>query len=147
MMSADRRRRPSAVLAALCAVSLAVMAVTAQTVVTPPKNKYTPEQDVQLGKEAAADFARRVGLVHREWTHFELEPFRCDRIEHHGLATLFAKQRDAIEVIKWKDIYSDLETATDRCEDVANVIGFLAGSKAAYMTGQAISVDGGLVMM
>src|SRR5258705_5212450 len=31
-------------------------------------------------------------------------------------------------------------------EDVANVIGFLAGSKAGYMTGQAISVDGGLVM-
>jgi NAD(P)-dependent dehydrogenase (short-subunit alcohol dehydrogenase family) len=34
----------------------------------------------------------------------------------------------------------------ERPEDVANVIGFLAGSKAAYMTGQAISVDGGLVM-
>jgi NAD(P)-dependent dehydrogenase (short-subunit alcohol dehydrogenase family) len=31
-------------------------------------------------------------------------------------------------------------------EDVANVIGFLASSKAGYMTGQAISVDGGLVM-
>jgi NAD(P)-dependent dehydrogenase (short-subunit alcohol dehydrogenase family) len=26
------------------------------------------------------------------------------------------------------------------------VIGFLASSKAGYMTGQAISVDGGLVM-
>jgi NAD(P)-dependent dehydrogenase (short-subunit alcohol dehydrogenase family) len=34
----------------------------------------------------------------------------------------------------------------ERPEDVANVIGFLASSKAAYMTGQAISVDGGLVM-
>jgi gluconate 5-dehydrogenase len=34
----------------------------------------------------------------------------------------------------------------ERAEDVANVIGFLASSKAAYMTGQAISVDGGLVM-
>jgi NAD(P)-dependent dehydrogenase (short-subunit alcohol dehydrogenase family) len=34
----------------------------------------------------------------------------------------------------------------ERPEDVANVIGFLAGSKAGYMTGQAISVDGGLVM-
>jgi NAD(P)-dependent dehydrogenase (short-subunit alcohol dehydrogenase family) len=31
-------------------------------------------------------------------------------------------------------------------EDVANVIGFLASSKASYMTGQALSVDGGLVM-
>jgi len=34
----------------------------------------------------------------------------------------------------------------ERPEDVANVIAFLAGSRAAYMTGQAISVDGGLVM-
>ncbi|MGH7388604.1 MAG: SDR family NAD(P)-dependent oxidoreductase [Candidatus Rokuibacteriota bacterium] len=31
-------------------------------------------------------------------------------------------------------------------EDVANVIGFLVSSKSAYMTGQALSVDGGLVM-
>jgi NAD(P)-dependent dehydrogenase (short-subunit alcohol dehydrogenase family) len=34
----------------------------------------------------------------------------------------------------------------ERPEDVANVIGFLASGKAGYMTGQAISVDGGLVM-
>jgi NAD(P)-dependent dehydrogenase (short-subunit alcohol dehydrogenase family) len=31
-------------------------------------------------------------------------------------------------------------------EDVASVIGFLASPRAAYMTGQALSVDGGLVM-
>ena len=31
-------------------------------------------------------------------------------------------------------------------EDVANVIGFLASSKSGYMTGQALSVDSGLVM-
>jgi NAD(P)-dependent dehydrogenase (short-subunit alcohol dehydrogenase family) len=31
-------------------------------------------------------------------------------------------------------------------QDVANVIGFLASSKSGYMTGQALSVDGGLVM-
>jgi NAD(P)-dependent dehydrogenase (short-subunit alcohol dehydrogenase family) len=34
----------------------------------------------------------------------------------------------------------------ERPEDVANVIGFLASPRAAYMTGQALSVDGGLVM-
>jgi NAD(P)-dependent dehydrogenase (short-subunit alcohol dehydrogenase family) len=34
----------------------------------------------------------------------------------------------------------------ERAEDVAHVIGFLASPRAAYMTGQAISVDGGLVM-
>jgi NAD(P)-dependent dehydrogenase (short-subunit alcohol dehydrogenase family) len=34
----------------------------------------------------------------------------------------------------------------ERPEDVAQVIGFLASPRAAYMTGQALSVDGGLVM-
>jgi NAD(P)-dependent dehydrogenase (short-subunit alcohol dehydrogenase family) len=34
----------------------------------------------------------------------------------------------------------------ERPEDVASVIAFLVSSRAAYMTGQAISVDGGLVM-
>ena len=34
----------------------------------------------------------------------------------------------------------------ERPEDVANVIAFLASPRAEYMTGQAISVDGGLVM-
>jgi 3-oxoacyl-[acyl-carrier protein] reductase len=34
----------------------------------------------------------------------------------------------------------------ERAEDVANVIGFLASPRSDYMTGQALSVDGGLVM-
>jgi NAD(P)-dependent dehydrogenase (short-subunit alcohol dehydrogenase family) len=34
----------------------------------------------------------------------------------------------------------------ERPEDVASVIGFLVSSKAAYMTGQAINVTGGLIM-
>jgi hypothetical protein len=45
----------------------------------------------------------------------------ADRIEQHAIAKLF-QTAEPIEVIKWKDIYEDLETATDRCEDVANVI-------------------------
>ena len=45
-----------------------------------------------------------------------------DRIEAHGIAALFDNATDPIEVIKWKDIYGDLETATDRCQDVGNVI-------------------------
>lgn len=45
-----------------------------------------------------------------------------DRIEQHALASLFEGTTDTILVIKWKDIYQDLEAASDRCEDVANVI-------------------------
>jgi uncharacterized protein len=46
----------------------------------------------------------------------------ADRVMHQALATLFDKQKDAIEIIKWKDIYEEIESATDRCEDVANVL-------------------------
>ena len=45
-----------------------------------------------------------------------------DRIEQHALASLFENVMDPITVIKWKDIFQDLEAATDRCEDVANAI-------------------------
>jgi uncharacterized protein len=35
---------------------------------------------------------------------------------------LFKDEKDAIVVIKWKEILDFLEQATDRCEDVANVL-------------------------
>lgn len=39
-----------------------------------------------------------------------------------AIAKLFREEKDPIQVIKWKEIYELLETATDRCEDVANII-------------------------
>jgi uncharacterized protein Yka (UPF0111/DUF47 family) len=46
----------------------------------------------------------------------------ADRVMHHAIAALFEARPDPIEVIKWKDIYEEVEAATDRCEDVANVL-------------------------
>ena len=46
----------------------------------------------------------------------------ADGILRGALARLFREQKDPIAVIKWKEIYETLETATDRCEDVANII-------------------------
>ncbi|WP_437650551.1 DUF47 domain-containing protein [Sorangium sp. So ce362] len=39
-----------------------------------------------------------------------------------ALAALFKKGNDPLLVMKWRDIYDLLESATDRCEDVANII-------------------------
>jgi predicted phosphate transport protein (TIGR00153 family) len=47
---------------------------------------------------------------------------RADSLLRETLAAMFEESADAIEVIKWKEIYETLETVTDRCEDVANVI-------------------------
>lgn len=46
----------------------------------------------------------------------------ADAVLRHALAALFRKEKDPILIIQWKEIYEILEAATDRCEDVANVI-------------------------
>jgi hypothetical protein len=45
-----------------------------------------------------------------------------DRLLRRATARLFHEASDPIHVIKWKEIFDILESATDRCEDVANVI-------------------------
>ena len=46
----------------------------------------------------------------------------CDAILRRSVARLFKEEKDPIVVIKWKEIYENLENASDRCEDVANII-------------------------
>ncbi len=47
----------------------------------------------------------------------------ADVLLRHALAELFDESKeDVVEIIKWREIYDQLETATDRCEDVANVL-------------------------
>lgn len=46
----------------------------------------------------------------------------ADSLLRGALAKLFRTCANPIELIKWKEIYELFETATDRCEDVANVI-------------------------
>jgi predicted phosphate transport protein (TIGR00153 family) len=46
----------------------------------------------------------------------------ADRVHQHALSRLFDEERDPIAVIKWKETLDFLENATDRCEDVANVL-------------------------
>jgi hypothetical protein len=38
------------------------------------------------------------------------------------MADLFTQEKDAIELVKWKDIYQLLEEAIDVCEDVSNIV-------------------------
>jgi len=45
-----------------------------------------------------------------------------DAIYHEALGKLFDTERNAIELIKWKEIYDNLERTLDQAEDVANVL-------------------------
>jgi uncharacterized protein len=54
---------------------------------------------------------------------------KINSIENHAddvfdmtIANLFEEEKDAVKIIKMKEILSALETATDKCEDAANVL-------------------------
>ncbi|MGE5405919.1 MAG: DUF47 domain-containing protein [Candidatus Saccharibacteria bacterium] len=56
----------------------------------------------------------------------------CDKIKEYesegdylyrtGIALLFEQVDNAIEIIKWKEIFEHLETALDHCEDISNIV-------------------------
>ena len=46
----------------------------------------------------------------------------ADAILRLALARMFKEVKNPIEIIKWKEIYQNVESATDSCEDVANII-------------------------
>ena len=46
----------------------------------------------------------------------------ADAVLRSALGELFDHQVDIAEVIKWREIYEHMENATDRCEDIANVL-------------------------
>ena len=46
----------------------------------------------------------------------------ADEVLDKAILNLFAKNTDAVQIIKLKDIYQDLEIISDKCEDASNVI-------------------------
>ncbi len=46
----------------------------------------------------------------------------ADEVLRAGLGRLFKSGADPLTIIKWKEIYDLIETATDKCQGVANVI-------------------------
>ncbi|MBI2656768.1 DUF47 domain-containing protein [Candidatus Woesearchaeota archaeon] len=46
----------------------------------------------------------------------------ADDVYHEALSELFHFYKNSIDIIKYKEIYELLESITDKCEDVANVV-------------------------
>jgi predicted phosphate transport protein (TIGR00153 family) len=51
---------------------------------------------------------------------------KMDRIFRDALGHLFDETKDPVLVIKWKEIYEHLENASDKCEDVADILESIA---------------------
>ncbi|MBI4334268.1 MAG: DUF47 domain-containing protein [Chloroflexi bacterium] len=75
-------------------------------------------------EKALSEMRRRIELYHilRHCVEINRLENQADRVYRSALAELFADSRDIPYIIKWREIYEYMETATDRCEDVANVL-------------------------
>ena len=49
-----------------------------------------------------------------------------DALYHAAVEELFSTSTDAIEVLKWKELYDKIEDAIDQCEDVGNTLQSIA---------------------
>lgn len=65
------------------------------------------------------DNARAIMSVTEEIDRLESE---ADHLMRSAMAKLFRDEPDVRQVIKLRTVYEVLESITDRCEDVANII-------------------------
>ena len=71
--------------------------------------------------DALAALEKRTGVLEIAARVNQLER-EADRVHQDAIVALFDEERDPITVIKWKEIFDFLEAATDRCEDVGNLL-------------------------
>jgi predicted phosphate transport protein (TIGR00153 family) len=71
--------------------------------------------------EAVKALDKRTGVLELSARVRQLEN-EADRVHQDAIVELFDQEKDPITVIKWKEIFDFLEAATDRCEDVANLL-------------------------
>jgi len=60
--------------------------------------------------------------LEEHWIKLHTYENEGDDMFRDAMGELFASERDAIEIVKWKDIFEHIEFAIDRCEDVANIV-------------------------
>ena len=60
--------------------------------------------------------------VHQHAIEINRLVHEADRIYQEAVRRLFEVETDPITIMKWKELYDNLERITDSCEDVANVI-------------------------
>lgn len=69
-------------------------------------------KDIRKNQTQIIDSAHKISKLESEG----------DRVYRHEVAYLFDKEKDPIELIKWKDILEDLENTLDHCEKLADML-------------------------
>ncbi len=81
------------------------------------------QSTVEVGL-AVPELRSRGGLQHLVTHCVEINRLEnvADSIYRTAVGELFDNTSNIADIIKWREIYEHMETATDRCEDVANVL-------------------------
>jgi len=96
---------------------------------------HTVREDAKAFVKLIVEATREVHALTKEMKNFkkskELKPkvIEVNRLENEGdqlhrraVHTLFTQEKDPLEVMKWKEVYENLESALDACEVVSNII-------------------------
>jgi uncharacterized protein len=97
------------------------------------KIKKSTEEAVKMSKDILATTEAVHKAIHKlkekNYNHVQDYCIEINRLENmvdrdfrDALGKLFDEVTDPILIIKWKEIYEHLENASDKCEDVANVL-------------------------
>ncbi|MBI2842716.1 MAG: DUF47 domain-containing protein [Armatimonadetes bacterium] len=79
-------------------------------------------EETRSAVEQLAFFKKRGNTLKQCWIEINRLENAGDTASRAAIAKLFETETNAVEVIKWKEIYEHIETAIDKCEDVANII-------------------------
>ncbi|MEE8174435.1 MAG: DUF47 domain-containing protein [Dehalococcoidia bacterium] len=112
-------------------VDLIHAAAEAMLIYKVPQPTHSAQELADILVEATHEVERAIpSLRHRKQlkemlTHcVELNRLenKADEVCRRALGDLFSNSADVIQILKWHEIYEDLESAADRCEDIANVL-------------------------
>ena len=82
-------------------------------------------QQIRQGVTGLRDFGDIRGILDPCVRINELEN-QGDGVNRQALRALFCDGMDPVTILKWREVYDHLETALDRCEDVADVLETIA---------------------
>jgi hypothetical protein len=130
MISSRLRRSRAAIIVVMLACPSLVIA---QTQIVPPPNSYTPAQDVEMGRQAAAEARKTLPLMRRQRAVLCAGPLR--RFDHGAVDEhRSARQREGV------DLLTDGEVAGVMAHELSHVLlrhGTAQASKATkYEAGQ-----------
>ena len=104
MTSMNSQHRPSTRLVAILASLTLAGSAAAQTTITPPKNSYSPQQDVELGRQAAGEVRQQLPLLRDERTEDYIEDIGQRLIAHIPSNLRQPAFRYSFDVVNLRDI-------------------------------------------